>query len=62
MQTVMTPDSGTVDVTRTTFGYDLNVMNPTGETIATVVLRRTEAWELFRALGVLITEDMEQSR
>jgi hypothetical protein len=51
MQTIITPDSGTLTARRTLVGIDLEVKNPEGETIATVVLSEREAWAHFRALG-----------
>ncbi|MGW3072758.1 hypothetical protein [Kitasatospora sp. NPDC001132] len=51
MQTIMTPDSGTITPTRTLVGFDLEVKNAKGETIATVIMPEREAWALFQALG-----------
>lgn len=52
MQTVVTPDSGTITARGTLTGIDLEVKNPEGDTIATVILSRGEAWDLFTALGM----------
>lgn len=51
MQTVMTPDKGTITARRTLVGFDLEVKNPEGDTIATVIVSEAEAWELFKSLG-----------
>jgi hypothetical protein len=51
MQTVMTADKGTVTASRTLAGIDLDVKNPEGETIATVVMSEAEAWALFQSFG-----------
>lgn len=50
MQTVMT-DSGTIAARRTPNGFDLEVKNAEGETIATVLTSEAEAWALFQSLG-----------
>ncbi|QPB09576.1 hypothetical protein CPT_Sycamore_036 [Streptomyces phage Sycamore] len=51
MQTVITPDAGTITARRTLVGFDLEVKNPEGETIATVIVSDAEAWDLFKTLG-----------
>jgi hypothetical protein len=51
MQTVMTPDKGSIIARRVMTGIDLEVKNAEGETIASVVTSFAEAWELFKALG-----------
>lgn len=55
MQTIVTPDSGTVTARRVLEGVDLEVKNEDGETIATVILGVAEAFDLFRALGTELT-------
>ncbi|WP_161801091.1 hypothetical protein [Kitasatospora griseola] len=52
MQTIQTPDSGSITARRTLVGMDLEVKDENGDTIATVVVSEREAWTLFRALGV----------
>lgn len=51
MPTFATQDAGTIEATRTLAGFDLNVKNADGETIATVVVSDRKAWDLFKTLG-----------
>ncbi|MFJ8394369.1 hypothetical protein [Streptomyces sp. NPDC094144] len=51
MQTIITPDTGTITARRTLIGFDLEVKNPEGETIATVILSEAEAWRLWAEMG-----------
>ncbi|QPB09724.1 hypothetical protein CPT_Shaeky_037 [Streptomyces phage Shaeky] len=55
MQTIVTPDNGSITVRRALTGIDLEVKNPEGETIATVVVSETDAWELLASLGAELT-------
>ncbi|MFJ9671106.1 hypothetical protein ACIRP5_10010 [Streptomyces sp. NPDC101221] len=51
MQTIITPDNGSITVRRALTGVDLEVKNAEGETTATVIVSETEAWELLASLG-----------
>ncbi|QPB09798.1 hypothetical protein CPT_Shady_037 [Streptomyces phage Shady] len=51
MQTIVTPDNGTITARRVLGGFDLEVKNPEGETTATVIVSDAKAWELFQTLG-----------